>query len=211
MKLYVSYANNAVYRVRIALALKGLDYQPEEVILDEHTGKSNNPEYLALNPVGTVPTLVDGKRVYRQSFAILEYLEDVYPTPSLLPGSSRDRERVRALSHLIIGDIDPLTDMRVLAYLKNHLALGKTARAVWVRHWFEQGFSALERLIANNPATGRYCHGDLVTFADICLIPQMRTAELLGWHSNPYPALNEIYHHCMELPEFYSVLRCLPN
>ena len=105
MKLYTSYLSNAAYRVRIALDLKNLPYEPEYVLLSKDTGEDQSPEYLGINPLGMVPTLIDGHRVYRQSLSILEYLEDVYPVPSILPGSSRDRERIRSLSLVIATDI----------------------------------------------------------------------------------------------------------
>jgi len=204
MKLYTTHRSSAAYRVRIALAYKGLEYESEYVSLNKTTGDIRTPEYLEMNPQGMVPTLVEGRRVYRQSLAILEYLDEVYPHPSILPGNSRDRERIRSLSQVIVRDIDPLTEPRVIAYLKQDLELGNKACKTWAKHWYDEGMQALERLMADNPATSRFCHGDIPTMADICLVPQVKMAESLGWPLSTYPTIARIYHRCLELEAFRS-------
>ena len=202
MKLYTSYLSNAAYRVRITLHLKDLPYEPEFVLLSEGTGEQLTPEYLELNPLGMVPTLIDGQRVYRQSLSILEYLEDVYPVPSILPGSSRDRERIRSLSQVIATDVEPLTNPRILAFLKDRFGLNDESCAQWGRHWIHKGLQALEKLMENNPATSRFCHGDLPTMADICLVSQVHEYEQQGWDLEQYPTVARIYFNCMELEPF---------
>lgn len=204
MKLYASHQSSAAYRVRIALAYKNLPYRPEFLALDPKTGGIDAPEYRLLNPLGSVPTLVDGQRVYRQALAIIEYLEEVYPDPALLPGDSRDRERIRALSHLIVRDIDARTDPQVMAYLRNELKLKSKHCEEWTKHWVDQGMQALERLMEDNPATARFCHGDLPTMADICLVSQVYFLIRSGWSLEPYPTIAKVYHECMELDAFRS-------
>ena len=204
MKLYTSYLSNAAYRVRIALDLKDLPYEPEYVLLNKDTGEDQSPEYLGINPLGMVPTLIDGHRVYRQSLSILEYLEDVYPVPSILPGSSRDRERIRSLSLVIATDIEPLTNFRIQAYMNDKLSLNDEQYAQWNRHWIHKGLQALEKLMEDNPATSSFCHGDLPTMADICLVSQVHGYEQQGWDLHQYPTVARIYQHCMNLSAFSS-------
>lgn len=204
MKLYTSYLSNAAYRVRITLHLKDLPYEPEYVLLNNDTGEQMTPEYLELNPLGMVPTLIDGQRVYRESLSILEYLEDVYPVPSILPGSSRDRERIRSLSQVIATDVEPLTNPRILAFLKDKLDMDDERCAQWGQHWIHKGLQALEKLMENNPATARFCHGDLPTMADICLVSQVHGYEQQGWDLAQYPTIAKIYFNCMELAAFSS-------
>ena len=204
MKLYTSYLSNAAYRVRIALDLKDLPYEPEYVLLNRDTGEEQSPEYLGLNPLGMVPTLVDGHRIYRQSLSILEYLEDVYPIPSILPGSSRDRERIRSLSQVIATDIEPLTNPRIRAYMMDRLGLREEQCARWNQHWIHKGLQALEKLMEDNPGTTRFCHGDLPTMADICLVSQAHGYEQQGWDLDQYPTIARIYRNCMNLSAFRS-------
>jgi maleylacetoacetate isomerase len=202
MKLYTSHQSTGAYRVRIALNLKAIAYEPEFIALDRETGTDRSPEYLSLNPQGMVPTLIDGQRVYRKSLAILEYLEESYPSPSILPGSNRDRERIRSLSQVMVTDTSPLVSPRVLSHLREELGLGKGARKEWVRHWTAQSLEALESLMVDNPATSRYCHGDVVTMADICLVSQVYGLVQQGWDLSAYPTIDRIYHNGMDLPAF---------
>jgi maleylacetoacetate isomerase len=201
MKLYTSHLSSAAYQVRIALAYKGLPYQAEYVQLDPLTGKNRDPDYLEINLLGLVPTLLDGQRVYRQALAIMEYLEEVYPEPPVLPGDSRDRERIRALSHFTVCNIERRTDPQTMAYLKNQLLLDRKACNTWTRYWFEQGLETLERLLVNNPATSCYCHGDVPTMADICLVSQAYQGDEWGLLGR-YPTIQRIYVTCMELDAF---------
>ncbi len=202
MKLYTHSSSNAAYHVRITLNYKQIPYDPEYLLLDEATGEHRNPEYLDLNPLGMVPTLIDGRRVYRQSLAILEYLEEVYPHPPILPGSSRDRERIRSLAQIIVTHTDPLTNARVNAFLRNDLGIDSKGRKKWNRTWIRKGLSALEHQIAGNPATSTYCHGDLPTLADICLVPVVACATEKGEDVERYPTITRIYQSCMMLSAF---------
>ena len=202
MKLYTSHQSTGAYRVRIALNLKSLAYEPEFIYLGEETGTDQRPEYLSINPQGMVPTLIDGHRVYRKSLAILEYLEEGYPTPSILPGSNRDRERIRSLSQVMVTDTAPLTSPRVLAHLRERMGLGRKACDDWVKHWTHESLRALEALMADNPATARFCHGDVVTMADICLVSQVYGVERQGWDLSGYPTVERIYRNCMAIDAF---------
>ena len=202
MKLYTSHQSTGAYRVRIALNLKSLAYEPEFIYLGEETGTDQRPEYLSINPQGMVPTLIDGHRVYRKSLAILEYLEEGYPKPSILPGSNRDRERIRSLSQVMVTDTDPLTSPRVLAHLRESMGLNGKACDDWVLHWTHESLRALEALMADNPATARFCHGDVVTMADICLASQVYGLAQQGWDLSGYPTVERIYRNCMEIDAF---------
>jgi maleylacetoacetate isomerase len=202
MKLYTSYRSDAAYRVRIALTFKGLPHESEYFDVDDRDGLIHDPDYREINPQGVVPTLGEGYRRYRQSIAIMEYLEECYPTPPILPGSSRDRERIRSLSQLIVSDIAPLTGPRALAYLKTSLGLDEEGCKSWIWYWSEQGLAALESLLKDNPATTNYCHGDLPTMADICLVSQVHGFEQHGWRLETFPTIERIYRTCMELDAF---------
>jgi len=206
MKLYTHANSNAAYHVRIALNYKQIPYDPEYLLIDEITGEHRDPAYLDLNPLGMVPTLIDGRRVYRQSLAILEYLEEVYPHPTILPGTSRDRERIRSLAQIIVTHTDPLINTRVGAFLKNEMGIDSTRRRTWTRTWVNKGLNALEHQIADNPATSSYCHGDIPTMADICLVPVVSCAQEKGEDLERYPTISRIYRSCMKLDAFRSAL-----
>jgi maleylacetoacetate isomerase len=200
LELYTYYRSSAAYRVRIALHLKGLAYQPRFVHLLR--GEQQRPEHRALNPQGFVPVLVDGGRVLTQSLAIMEYLEERYPQPPLLPPDPWGRARVRALAQAIACDIHPLNNRRVLVYLEQSLGLGEDIRRRWVCHWIAEGLSALEVLLSQDAATGPYCHGDRPTLADACLVPQLYNARRFGCDLAPYPTLQAIAGRCEALPAF---------
>lgn len=205
MKIYTAHDCSTTYRARIALHIKGVPYESEYVALDPQSGESSNPEFLALNPDGTTPVIVEGRRIFRQGVAFLEYLEESYPSPSIIPGSNRDRERIRALATVIGSDIDPLLDPRALAYLAHHLKIDKEQCTAWRSHWIHRGLETLERLMEDNPGTARFCHGDMPTMADICLVSQIPELRKLGGTMDRYPTIARVVQNCMELREFRLV------
>jgi maleylpyruvate isomerase len=203
MILYGHALSSASYRVRIALALKGL--QVTSVLLDLRAGEQRREEFLRINPQGFVPALVlDDGAVLTQSVAIIEYLDEVHPAPPLLPQAARARARVRALSQAITCDVHPLNNLRVLRYLEDELGHDKAARDTWYRHWVQAGFGALERWLVRDAATGRFCHGDAPTLADVCLVPQVANARRYAVDLEPYPRIVGIDAACREMAEFQA-------
>jgi maleylpyruvate isomerase len=195
--------SSASYRVRIALALKGLEVTTvtKQLRLDEH----RQADFLRLNPQGFVPTLsVDDGQVLTQSLAIVEYLDEVYPEPPLLPVTPAARARVRSLSQLITCDIHPLNNLRVLKYLEGPLGLDQQARVAWYHHWVRAGFDALEQRLAQDSFAGRFCHGDSPGMADLCLVPQVFNARRFALDLGPYPRIVSVEAACAELPAFKS-------
>ncbi len=202
LELYTYFRSSAAYRVRIALNLKGLDYTAHPVHLLREGGENYLPGYRALNPQAMVPTLVDAGQVYTQSLAIIEYLEERHPDPPLLPASPQARARVRALSQAIACDIHPLNNTRVKDYLQRRLDHSDAEWLAWYRHWIEEGFEAIESLLADSEATGRCCHGNTPTLADVCLVPQMYNARRFQCDLSGVPTLVRIADHCQELDAF---------
>ncbi|OZI19573.1 maleylacetoacetate isomerase [Bordetella genomosp. 9] len=202
MQLYSYFRSSAAYRVRIALNLKGLPYEYIPVHLIKDGGQQLKPEYTRLNPQALVPTLVDGDAVLTQSMAIIEYLDETHPQPALLPDTPVARARVRALAQGIACDIHPLNNLRVLRYLKRDLDLPDEARDAWYRHWVESGLLALERMLADSPDTGAFCHGDTPTLADACLVPQVFNARRLDCDLSAMPTIVRIDAACLALPAF---------
>lgn len=201
MILYHYALSSASYRVRIALALKGL--RVDSVTLDLRAGEQRLEKYLQVNSQGFVPALaLDDGAVLTQSVAIIEYLDEMHPHPPLLPQAPLARARVRALTHAIICDIHPLNNLRVLRYLEDELHQDKAARETWYRHWVQLGFSALERWLTRDGATGRFCHGDAPTIADVCLVPQVFNARRFAVDLTPYPRIAAIDAACRELQAF---------
>jgi maleylacetoacetate isomerase len=200
--LYTYFRSSAAYRVRIALNLKGLDYEPRFVHLLKEGGEQRRAEYQKLNPQGLVPTLIDEGATLTQSLAIIEYLEEAYPKPPLLPRRARDRAYVRALAQIVACDIHPLNNLRVLNYLKGGLVQGQEACRRWIQHWIHEGFSAFERHLESSAATGRYCFGDTPTLADICLVPQVYNARRFECDLSAFPTIQAIDENCMDLPAF---------
>jgi maleylpyruvate isomerase len=203
MILYDYGLSSASYRVRIALALKNLPYT--SISKNLRAGEHRLSEFLSINVQGFVPALgLDDGAVLIQSVAIIEYLDEIYPTPRLLPPEPLARARVRALAQLITSDIHPLNNLRVLRYLEDKLALDREARDLWYRHWVAAGFDALERWLVRDAAAGRFCHGNAPTLADICLVPQVFNARRFAVDMNPYPRILSIDAACRELPEFQT-------
>ncbi len=202
LRLYSYFRSSAAYRVRIALNLKGLEHRIIPVHLVRNGGENNRPEYLAKNPLGLVPTLEDGATRITQSLAILEYLEESHPQPPLLPAGPAGRARVRAIAQTIACEIHPLNNLRVLHYLQQQLGLEKEKRLAWYRHWIDDGLRGVEQLLAGNPDTGEFCHGDRPTLADCCLVPQLYNARRFDCPLDDFPTLQRIESNCRQLDAF---------
>jgi maleylpyruvate isomerase len=203
MILYGYGLSSASYRVRIALALKNLPYA--SITKNLRVGEHRLAEFLQINVQGFVPALgLDDGAVLTQSVAIMEYLDEIYPDPPLLPADPIARARVRALTQAIASDIHPLNNLRVLRYLEDKLSLDKQTRDSWYRHWVEVGFEALERWLVRDGATGRFCHGSAPTLADICLVPQVFNARRFAVDLNPYPRIVAIDAACRGLAAFQT-------
>ena len=200
--LYSYWRSSAAYRVRIGLNLKGLPYELVPVHLLRDGGEQHSDAYRQANPQQLVPVLQHGQRMLRQSMAILEYLDEMWPESPLLPATARDRQRVRALAQLVACDIHPLNNLRVLQYFERDWGVPQAERDVWVRHWIAEGFTAFEALLQDHPSTGAFCDGDLPTLADCCLIPQMYNARRFGMDLTAYPTLVRIEQACLEMPAF---------
>lgn len=201
--LYSYWRSSAAYRVRIALNLKGMAYAIAPVHLVRDGGEQHHDDYRALNPLQTVPTLVDGTHVIRESLAIIEYLEEAYPdTPRLLPRSARACARVRALAQMVACDIHPLGNLRVLQYLTRELGASDEQKLGWSRHWIEVGFKAIEAVLAGSDHTGKFCEGDTPTLADCCLMPQVYNARRFGVSLPRYPTIVAIDAACGKLDAF---------
>jgi maleylacetoacetate isomerase/maleylpyruvate isomerase len=204
VKLYSFFRSSAAYRVRIALNVKGLQYEYVAKHLLRNGGEHKLADYLALNPQGFIPALEHDGALITQSVAIIEYLEEAFPSPSLLPSRAIDRAAVRAMSQLVACDIHPLNNLRVLNYLKAPLGQNSEATAEWYRHWIDEGFIALEKLITNHSTGGRHCFGDAVTMADVLLVPQVANSRRYQMDLGKYPALQKVTTHLESIPAFLS-------
>ena len=202
MKLYDYFRSSAAYRVRIALNLKGV-VPDERTFVHLRMGNQRAQDYLALNPQGLVPALaLDDGHVLTQSLAIVEYLDETHPEPPLLPADPVARARVRAIALAIACEIHPLNNLRVLNYLTGTIGASTEQKDGWYRYWIDVGFEALEKELARNPETGRFCHGDTPTLADVCLVPQLANARRFAIDLSPYPTLTRIEAACNALPAF---------
>ena len=210
MELFDFEGSSAAFRIRIALNLKGIDYARRRIDLFDPAAP-RDPAYLAVNPQAQVPALIDGEAVLTQSMAIIEYLDEVASEPPILPAPPAERARVRALAQIVACDMHPLNNLRVKVYLNDVLALGDDARDEWYAHWIGIGYKALESLLAGHPATGRFCHGDAPTLADICLVPQVfNNFHFHHLDLGPYPTVKRIFDACMELPTIQKAAPELP-
>ena len=200
MKVYNYFRSSAAYRVRIALNLKGLAYEYIAVHLTR--GEQRAATYVAINAQALVPALVEDGRTLTQSLAIIEYLDERHPEPSLLPATPHERARVRAIALAIACDIHPLNNLRVLRYITQVLNADENAKNTWYRHWIELGLTALEAQLAHDPATRAFCHGDAPTLADICLVPQLANARRNAVPLDAFPTLLRIDGNCAKLAAF---------
>jgi maleylacetoacetate isomerase len=201
MKLYDYFRSSAAYRVRIALNLKGLAPEREFVPLRKNVQRSH--DYLSVNPQGLVPALLtDEGDTLTQSLAIIEWLDETHPAPPLLPGSASARARVRSLALAVACEIHPLNNLRVLNYLTGTLGVTATQKDGWYRYWCDVGLEAIETRLARESETGRFCHGDTPTLADICLVPQLANARRLSVDLGIFSTLQRIEAECLALPAF---------
>jgi maleylacetoacetate isomerase len=204
MRLFTYFRSSAAYRVRIALNLKGLAYEAVPVHLLREGGHQHTDSYASVNPARLVPVLQDGPASIAQSLAIIEYLEQTHPSPPLLPADAAARARVRALALSIACDIHPLNNLRVLRYLQSEGHLDDAWRQQWAQHWIRLGFAALERALSAEAGTGSYCHGELPSLADCCLVPQVANAQRVQLPLDDFPAIRRIHDNCLRLPAFIA-------
>jgi maleylacetoacetate isomerase len=203
MKLYSYFRSSASYRVRIALNLKGLSHQIVPVHLLMDGGEQFKPEYRKLNPDALVPSLqLDNGEVLTQSLAIIEYLEEVYPTPPLLPAQALDRAWVRSIALAIACDIHPIDNLRVLRYLVREMKVSEADKDRWYRHWVEQGLASVEKMVASDSRTGRFCFGDTPGLADCLLVPQVFNAQRMNCDLSGMPTILRINDACLALSAF---------
>lgn len=199
MQLYSFFNSSASYRVRIALALKGVEYDTEGVNI--RSGEQNSPSYRRLNPVGLVPTLVtDNGETLGQSLAIIDWLDRHYAQPRLLPEEDVARAKVLEITYAIACDIHPINNMRVLRWLTDELKVSEAEKNRWYGHWIAQGLGAVEQMLQHS--NGRFCVGDAPTLADCCLIPQWANALRMNCDLSAFPRAKAIYEHCQTLPAF---------
>ena len=200
MKLYTYFRSSAAFRVRIALNLKRIAYEPVFVHLAK--GEHRKPDYARVNPQGLVPTLEldDGKRL-AQSLAIIEWLDERYPAPRLVPSDAFERSRVRSIAYLIACEIHPLNNLRVLQHLKRVLGQSEEGINAWYRHWVADGLAKLEAELVR-PGTGKFSHGDAPSLADCCLVPQIFNAKRYDCDLAPYPTTMRVFEACMKLEAF---------
>jgi len=202
LRLHGYWRSSASHRVRIALECKGLDYEYVPVHLVRSGGEQYSAAYRALNPQSRVPALESPDGVLTQSMAIMEWLEEVYPEPPLLPRSPGGRARVRALCQIMVADVQPLQNISVTRFLQGTLNVDDAALKVWLREWVGRGLRAFEEMLAEAPGGGDFCVGDAPTLADVCLVPQCHSARRFGVDPAVYPRIAHIELACAELPAF---------
>lgn len=200
MLLYGYFRSSAAYRVRIALNLKALAYDNQFIHLQKNDQLAG--DFAKLNPQQLVPALEDGGNLLTQSLAIIEYLDETHPNPPLLPSNPVERARVRALALAIACDIHPINNLRVLRYLTKEMGVAEEKKDQWYRHWVETGLQAVEKMLTGSPATGRFCHGDAPTQADICLVPQVANARRFKCDLSACPTVERIVAECGKLEAF---------
>jgi len=199
MRLYGYFNSSTSYRVRIALALKGVAHETLPINLRE--GRQREAGYLALNRAGGMPLLEDGALRLSQSLAIIDHLDAQHPSPRLLPAAGEARSRVLEFAQLIACDIHPVNNLRVLKYLKEVLGANEAQVSAWYRHWVAEGLSAAEALLARH-GTPPFCFGDQPTLADCCLVPQVTNVLRMGCALDTHPRVMAVHQHCMGLPAF---------
>ncbi|MEO0327777.1 MAG: maleylacetoacetate isomerase [Pseudomonadota bacterium] len=203
--LHSFFRSSTSFRVRAALRLKGIDFKQNTY--DFRKNEQRSAEYLTRNPQGLVPTLTtdDGVDI-PQSLAIIEWLEETYPEPALLPEDRAGRARVRSLAHAIALDVHPVNNLRILNYLKERFGGSEKAIADWFRHWVGLGFQSVEQRLKIDKDTGTFCHGETVTLADICLTAQYVNNSRFAVDHKPFPNIQRIAAVCLEMPEFKAAM-----
>lgn len=208
LTLHSYFRSSASFRVRIALNLKGLPYDQTPVHLVRDGGEQLKPAYRAVNPDGLVPSLTieDGAEstVLTQSLAIIEYLDELHPTPALLPASASNRAFVRSVALQVACDIHPIANLRVLNYLKGEVGASETLKQAWYRHWIDLGFASLEKRLSSDSRVGSFVFGDAPTLADVCLAPQVWNARRFDIPLDGYPTIVRLVDFAMTLPAFAS-------
>ena len=197
--------SGAAYRARIALNLKDLDYDQIPIHLTKDGGQQFNDDYAELNPQNFVPTFIDGDTELIQSMAIMEFLEEAYPNPSILPGNVNDRAQIRALANVVACDIHPINNLRVRLYLGDQMEVSAEKQRIWIEHWIKLGFKAFEKLYGKGPQ-GKFSYGDTPTIADACLIPQIANARRNECDLSDYRSLLKIEEACQVLSAFERAL-----
>lgn len=202
--LHSFFRSSTSFRVRVALNLKGLEYEQQTYNFREQAQRS--APYLALNAQGLVPTLTTPQGNITQSLAILEWLDETTPEPSLLPKDAFGRSRVRSLAHAVALDVHPLNNLRVLNHLRENLHTTDDQVAEWFCHWVALSFDAIETRLTREPQTGTFCHGEQLTQADICLVAQSVNSRRFNVDESPYPTIRRIVSHCLTMPAFEQAL-----
>ena len=202
LQLYSYWRSSAAYRVRIGLNLKGLRHDITPVHLLQDGGQQHQPDYAGLNPQELVPTLRHGEQLLTQSLAILEYLDEQWPQPALLPSDALGRAQVRALAQLIACDIHPLNNLRVMQYLDSRCEVSAAQRQQWTLHWMQLGLASMEKMLMEAAQTAHFCHGEQPGLADCCLVPQLYNARRFNLDLAAYPTLLRIERACQALPAF---------
>lgn len=203
MKLYSFWRSLAAFRVRIALKIKGLDF--DVISKDLLMGDQFDQDYISLNPQGMVPSLVlNDNNILTQSMAILEYLDEVYPDPPLMPKDPLARARVRTICMIAVADTHPLIVPRVRKYISQELGLDEKELNSWILNWSGFGLVAIEEHLNRNNSGGMYCEGNTISLADLCVVPQVGSAKMYGLDLDPYPNVIRVFNNCMELSEFFE-------
>jgi len=202
IQLFSYWRSSAAFRVRIALNLKNLTHEVIPVDLLKQGGEQHLPNYSAKNPQDLVPVLEHGAHVLRQSLAIIEFLEETYPTPALLPNNPHERAWVRALSMDIACDIHPLNNLRVMKYLHKELKLSDDQKSSWTKHWIDIGLTGIEKTLSTQARQGKFCLGDEVSMADVSLIPQIMNAKSSSCDLSKFTKIQQVFDECMKLPAF---------
>jgi len=203
-KLYSFWRSSAAFRVRIALNLKGMNYEIIPVHLGKNGGEQTSDAYSSKNPNCLVPLYESGETKIHQSLAIIEYLDEVQPEPALLPKTAIDRAWVRSIAMDISSDIHPINNLRVLRYLIKKLGISNDAKDEWYEHWIKLGLASLEKQLDTDPRVGKFAYGSQPSLIDICLVPQLFNALSAKVDVSPYPMLMRIFHECMQLPAFIN-------
>lgn len=202
LTLYDYYRSSCAYRVRIALNIKGLEYNCKPIDLINNGGEQFSQAYIKKNPLALVPTLIHDDFVISQSLAIIDYLEALSPLPALIPEEVTLRAVVKQVAFIISCDIHPLDNLRVLRYLSDELNMDDAKKNSWYQHWILRGFSAVEKILQQQD--GPYCFGDSPRLADVCLVPQVYNARRANCELKSFPRIVAIEAHCLQQPDFYQ-------